>query len=42
MALWQVLSFFPGLGAFFGVSVVVAGSVKNGNLFTGGFMVAMG
>ncbi len=41
MVLWQVLSFFPGLGAFFFVSVVVAGSVKNGSLFAGGFLLAM-
>ncbi|RLB91351.1 MAG: ABC transporter permease, partial [Deltaproteobacteria bacterium] len=41
MVLWQVLSFFPGLGAFFLVSVVVAGSVKNGSIFAGGFMLAM-
>jgi putative ABC transport system permease protein len=41
MALWQVLSFLPGLAAFFLVSVAVAGSVKTGSIFAGGFMLAM-
>ncbi len=38
---WQGLSFIPGLTAFFLVSVVVAGSVKNGGLFAMGFLLAM-
>jgi len=41
MILWQALSFLPGLAAFFLMSVVVAGSVKNGSIFAGGFMLAM-
>lgn len=41
IVLWQILSFLPGLAAFFLVSVVVAGSVKNGSVFAGGFMLAM-
>jgi putative ABC transport system permease protein len=41
MVFWQVLSFIPGLAAFFLVSVVVAGSVKNGSIFAMGFLLAM-
>ncbi|MCP4719924.1 MAG: FtsX-like permease family protein, partial [Desulfobacteraceae bacterium] len=41
MVPWQVISFFPGLAAFFMVSIVVAGSVKNGGVFAIGFILAM-
>jgi len=41
MGLWQFASFLPGLFAFFLVSVVVAGSLKNGSIFALGFMLAM-
>ena len=39
--LWQYLSFLPGLFTFFLVSVVVAGSLKNGSIFALGFMLAI-
>ncbi len=37
----QVLSFLPGLAAFFGVSMAVAGSVRDGLIFSAGFLLAM-
>ncbi len=37
----MVLSFVPGLAAFFGVSVAVAGSVRDGLIFSTGFLLAM-
>jgi len=41
MIFWQIISFLPGLGAFFLISIVVAGSMKNGGLFASGFILAM-
>jgi putative ABC transport system permease protein len=38
---WQIASFLPGLAAFFLVSVVVAGSVRNGTIFVVGFALAL-
>jgi len=37
----QVASFLPGLAAFFWVSVVVAGSARNGSVFVAGFVLAL-
>lgn len=39
--LWQAASFLPGIMAFFWVSVVVAGSIRNGSIFVGGFALAL-
>ena len=39
--LGQVASFLPGLAAFFGVSVVVADSIRNGSIFVAGFILAL-
>ncbi|MCD4718959.1 MAG: ABC transporter permease [Desulfobacula sp.] len=39
--LWQMASFLPGLAAFFLVSVVVAGSIRNGTVFVTGFALAL-
>ena len=39
--LGQVAGFLPGFAAFFGVSVVVAGSFRNGSLFVAGFALAL-
>lgn len=41
MGLGQSLSFLPGLLAFLGVSVFVAGSLNAGSIFALGFMLAM-
>jgi putative ABC transport system permease protein len=40
--LQQAASFIPGLAAFFGVSVMVAGSGRDGLVFAVGFLLAMG
>ena len=39
--LGQTASFLPGLGAFFLVSVGVAGSLRNGSIFVAGFALAL-
>lgn len=39
--LGQIASFLPGLAVFFLVSVGVAGSIRNGSVFVGGFALAL-
>ncbi len=40
--LWQVLSFVPVMGALFLMSVIVSGTMVDGALFAGGFLLALG
>jgi len=39
--LWQIASFLPGFTAFSLVSIVVAGSIRNGTIFVVGFALAL-
>lgn len=39
--LWQIASFLPGFTAFSLVSIVVAGSIRNGTIFVAGFALAL-